>query len=57
MKVFDILGKQIATIFNENLTEASYEVTWNASQYPSGIYFYKLETGDFTQTKRMILVK
>ena len=57
IKVFDILGKQIATIVNENLTEGSYEVTWNASQYPSGIYFYKLKTGDFTQTKKMILVK
>jgi len=57
LKVYDILGKEIETLVNEKLTAGTYEVTFNASQYPSGVYFYRLQGGDFNETKRMILLK
>jgi photosystem II stability/assembly factor-like uncharacterized protein len=55
--VFDILGKEIATLVNEKLEVGTYEVSWDASQYPSGVYFYKLNTENFSETKKMILLK
>jgi hypothetical protein len=57
LKVFDILGKEVATLVNENLKAGEYEVTFNGSGLPSGIYFYKLNTENFFETKRMILIK
>jgi photosystem II stability/assembly factor-like uncharacterized protein len=57
LKIFDILGKEVETLVNEKQSPGTYEVDWNASQYPSGVYFYKLQSGDFVDTKRMILVK
>jgi hypothetical protein len=57
LKIFDILGKEIATLVNEKQSPGTYEVNWNGSAYPSGVYFYKLVTGDFTETKKMILLK
>jgi aminopeptidase N len=57
LKVYDILGKEMATLINENRAAGSYNVDWNASFYPSGVYFYKLEAKDFTETKRMLLIK
>ncbi len=57
MKVFDVSGKEIETLVNELMTAGSYDVEWNASAYSSGIYFYKLVTNDFSETKKMILVK
>ena len=55
--VYDVLGKKIATLVNEKLSSGSYEVDWNGSGYPSGVYFYKLTTGDYVETKKMILLK
>jgi photosystem II stability/assembly factor-like uncharacterized protein len=55
--VCDILGKEVETLVNEKLKESSYQVDWNASQYPSGIYFYKLETENYSDVKKMILMK
>lgn len=55
--VYDILGKEIATLVNEKLQPGTYEVTWDGSQYPSGVYFYKLETEKFSDTKKMVLLK
>ncbi|MFI5144056.1 MAG: YCF48-related protein [Ignavibacteria bacterium] len=57
LSVFDITGKQVATLINESLTSGKYEVTFNANGLSSGIYFYKLTTGSFSETKRMILLK
>jgi hypothetical protein len=57
IKIYDILGKEIETLVNENLLPGSYKIDWNASQYPSGIYFYKMETANYVETKRMILMK
>ncbi len=57
LSVYDGLGREINTIVNEYLMPGTYNADWNASNYSSGIYFYKLQAGDFTETKRMVLVK
>ena len=57
MIVYNILGKEIAVLVNEKLSAGSYEVDWNASDYPSGVYFYKLITEEFTNTRKMVLLK
>jgi hypothetical protein len=57
LKVFDVLGKEVATLVNEEKPAGSYEVEFNASRLPSGIYFYKLQAGSFVETKKMILMK
>jgi hypothetical protein len=57
LKVYDILGKEIQTLVNEQLQPGSYEVTFDRSNLPSGVYFYQLKTGDFVATKKLILLK
>jgi hypothetical protein len=57
LKIFDVLGKEVATLVNEEKSAGSYEVNFNASQLSSGIYFYKLQSGSFVQTRKMILLK
>lgn len=51
------LGQQIAVLVNQKLQPGTYEVDWDASNYPSGIYFYTLQSGEYSQTNKMILVK
>ena len=55
--IYDILGKQIAVLINQQMEPGSYTVDFNASNYPSGVYFYRLEAAGFTDTKKMIVVK
>ncbi|MFI5145147.1 MAG: SBBP repeat-containing protein [Ignavibacteria bacterium] len=55
--VYDILGREVATLVNEYQQPGKYQVTWDASNYSSGVYFYKLAAGDFTDTKRMMVIK
>lgn len=57
LKVYDALGKQTALLVNEMLSPGSYEVEFNGADLPSGVYFYKLETENFIETRRMILLK
>ena len=57
LKVYDVLGNEVATLVNEEKPAGSYEVDFNASQLSSGIYLYKLTAGNFIQTRKMILVK
>ena len=65
LAVYDIVGREIANLVNEKLNPGTYEVNWDASAYPSGVYFYKLTVGDastslstsFTETKKMVLIK
>ncbi len=57
LKVFDLLGKEVATLVDQNLTPGSYSVDFEASSLPSGMYFYRIETPGFSETKRMALVK
>jgi photosystem II stability/assembly factor-like uncharacterized protein len=57
LKVYDILGKEIETLVNEEKPVGTYEVNWYAKQLPSGVYFYQLKAGEFLQTKKMLLIK
>jgi len=57
LKVYDALGKEVATLVNERLSAGSYEVDWNANNYGSGVYFYKLEAGDYAETRKMLFLK
>lgn len=57
LEVFDILGNEVATLVNEKQNAGSHSVEWDAGNYSSGIYFYKLSSGEFKDTKRMILLK
>ncbi len=55
--VYDMLGREVETLVNENLSAGTYNADWNAANYSSGVYFYKLETENFTETKKMLLIK
>ncbi|MEO8514321.1 MAG: carboxypeptidase regulatory-like domain-containing protein [Ignavibacteria bacterium] len=64
LKIFDILGREVKTLVNENLKAGEYEVSFNAVNMPSGVYFYRLntrgsvsQTGGFTETRKMVLIK
>ncbi len=57
LAVFDITGKEVAVLVNENLNAGTYNVDFDASQLASGTYFYRIETGNFTEVKKMVLVK
>ncbi len=55
--VFDALGREVATLVNEQLQAGTYEVDWDATNYPSGVYFYKLIADNFSQNRKMIIIK
>ena len=55
--IYDMLGREVETLLNENMNAGFYSFAFNAVNLNSGIYFYKLEAGDFKETKKMILVK
>ncbi len=57
LKVYDVIGREVATLVNETKVAGSYQVTFNASRIASGVYFYKLTAGSFTQTKKLVLMK
>lgn len=57
LKVFNALGQEIAFLVNENKYPGKYEVKFNASKYPSGIYLYQIKCGNFIMTKKMLLLK
>ena len=57
LKIYDVLGNEVATLINKQLQPGSYGVEWNAANYPSGIYFYKLSSDAFTDARRMMLIK
>jgi hypothetical protein len=57
IKIYDILGREITTLVNEQLKPGTFEVEWDGSNYPSGVYFYKMITDEFTETKKMVLIK
>ena len=57
IKVFDVLGNEVETLVNEEKQIGTYELTWNAANLPSGVYFYQLKAGNFIETKKMILLR
>ncbi len=57
LKIYDVLGREIKTLVNEAKSPGTYEVQFEASGFASGIYLYKIESGSFVQTKKMILLR
>ncbi|MDD5362393.1 MAG: T9SS type A sorting domain-containing protein [Ignavibacteria bacterium] len=57
LKVYDALGKEIKTLVDQNLSTGFYEIGFTADNLSSGIYFYKLISGDFTETRKMLMIK
>ncbi len=57
LKIYDALGREVATLVNAKQTSGKYSVQFNARELPSGVYFYTLRAGNFVQTKKMILMK
>ncbi len=57
LKVFDVLGRELEVLVNKEQPQGNYEVEFNASSLTSGVYFYKIEAGDFVDTKKMVLLR
>jgi len=57
LKIYNSIGQEMATLVSENLAAGSYTTTWNASDFASGIYYYKIETGNYKAIKKLILMK
>lgn len=57
LKVYNSLGKEVERLIDQNITPGTYLVKWNAGNYASGVYFYGLETENFSEIKKMILIK
>ncbi len=57
LKVFNLKGREVTTIVSEEMSAGNYSRTWNAADLPSSIYFYRLQDGKFTETKKLILLK
>ena len=55
LKIFDILGKEIVTLVSEKMNAGTYRYSWEAGSLPNGVYIYKIQTGDFQQSRTMIL--
>jgi hypothetical protein len=57
LKVFDLLGREVAVLVDEESSPGAHTATWDASGFPSGVYFYRLHAGDFVETKKLILTR
>jgi aminopeptidase N len=57
LRLYDLLGKEVATLVNAQMRPGKYTVRWDGTNAPSGIYFYRLQAGHFTQTRKLILLK
>jgi hypothetical protein len=57
LKVYDVMGREVQTLVNESLKPGTYEATFDGSALNSGVYFYKLVTDGFSETKKMIMIK
>lgn len=57
LKVYDILGREISTLINEEKSAGTYKISFDASSLPSGIYFYRLQAGSYVETKKMVLLR
>ena len=57
LKIYDMLGREVATLVNENKAAGNYTIEWNASNFSSGVYFYKLQVGNNVSVKKMLLLR
>ncbi|UCC79371.1 MAG: T9SS type A sorting domain-containing protein, partial [Candidatus Zixiibacteriota bacterium] len=55
--IYDLLGRITETLLDEEKQAGRYQIPWDASDYSSGVYFYRIEKGDFSETRKMILLK
>ncbi len=55
--ISDALGREVETIVNKQLNPGTYHAEWDAADYPSGVYYYKITAGEYTETKKMVLIK
>lgn len=55
--IYNVMGKEVDVLVNAKQNKGVYEVTWDAGNFPSGVYFYKLQAGDYTKTNKMVLIK
>jgi glucose/arabinose dehydrogenase len=57
LKIFNALGMELTTLVNESKQQGSYDVSWDGTNYPSGVYFYELSAGEYKERKKMVLIK
>jgi len=57
LKIFNVLGEEVAELINKEMMSGKYSVNWNAAKMTSGVYFYRISTENFTQVKKMILLR
>ncbi|NIW46390.1 MAG: T9SS type A sorting domain-containing protein [candidate division Zixibacteria bacterium] len=57
IRIYDILGREVETVVNKQMPVGEYEVRFDAAHLSSGLYFYKISSGEFTKTKKMLLLK
>jgi hypothetical protein len=57
LKVYDLLGREVATLVNKEKPAGTYEVDFDGGKFPSGVYFYQLKAGKYSETKKMVLMK
>ena len=57
LKIYDILGREVQTLVNEKQSTGVYEIRWDAASFANGVYFYRMQAGEFTDIKKMILLK
>jgi hypothetical protein len=57
LRVYDLLGREVTALVNETKSPGTYEVQWNAEKFASGVYYYRLQAGDFVQTKKLMLLR
>lgn len=57
LTILDVAGREVATLINQHLQAGEYSLVWNAAAYPSGLYYYRLTSGHWSKTNRMVLVK
>ena len=55
--MYDILGREVTTLINTILNPGTYKVEWDGSSFASGVYFYRITAGDFSDVKKMVLLK
>ena len=57
LMIYDALGREVAKLVNEQLKPGTYETFWDATNFPNGVYFYRLESEQFTKTRKLVLIK